>query len=184
MARNEPSAALLEARRADMAGRGWQDELLAATIPEALALQAEEREGEALRLLEEAMPSAEAGGFIRLFLDEGPPMERLLAGAAARGPARAYAGKLLEAFAAEHRGGEVGAPGSAMPFAHELVEPLSRRELEVLRLVAEGLSNQEIGERLFLALDTIKGHNRRIFDKLDVRRRTEAIAKARELGLL
>jgi LuxR family maltose regulon positive regulatory protein len=56
--------------------------------------------------------------------------------------------------------------------------------LEVLRLIAQGLSNQEIGERLFLALDTVKGHNRRIFDKLQVQRRTEAIARASELGLL
>jgi LuxR family transcriptional regulator, maltose regulon positive regulatory protein len=61
---------------------------------------------------------------------------------------------------------------------------LSQRELEILRLVAQGLSNREIGERLFLALDTVKGHNRRIFDKLQVQRRTEAIARARELGLL
>jgi LuxR family maltose regulon positive regulatory protein len=61
---------------------------------------------------------------------------------------------------------------------------LSQRELEVLRLIAQGLSNQEICERLFLALDTVKGHNRRIFDKLQVQRRTEAIARARELGLI
>jgi len=54
----------------------------------------------------------------------------------------------------------------------------------VLRLLAAGLSNLEIGERLFLALDTIKGHNRRIFDKLDVKRRTEAVARGHELGLL
>ena len=64
------------------------------------------------------------------------------------------------------------------------MEPLSRRELEILRLIAQGLSNHEIGERLFLALDTVKGHNRRIFDKLQVQRRTEAVARARELGLL
>jgi LuxR family maltose regulon positive regulatory protein len=64
------------------------------------------------------------------------------------------------------------------------VEPLSERELEVLRLVAEGLSNQEIGDRLFIALDTVKGHNRRVFEKLQVERRTEAIARARELALL
>jgi LuxR family maltose regulon positive regulatory protein len=63
-------------------------------------------------------------------------------------------------------------------------EPLSQRELEVLQLVAQGLSNHEIGERLFLALDTVKGHNRNIFSKLQVQRRTEAIARARELGLL
>ena len=61
---------------------------------------------------------------------------------------------------------------------------LTRRELEVLRLIAQGLSNQEIGRQLFLALDTVKGHNRRIFEKLQVQRRTEAVARARELGLL
>ena len=62
----------------------------------------------------------------------------------------------------------------------EILEPLSQRELEILKLIAQGLSNREISERLFLALDTVKGHNRRIFDKLQVQRRTEAIARARE----
>jgi LuxR family maltose regulon positive regulatory protein len=61
---------------------------------------------------------------------------------------------------------------------------LSARELEVLQLVAQGLTNREIGERLFIALDTVKGHNRRLFGKLQVRTRTEAAARARELGLL
>ena len=65
-----------------------------------------------------------------------------------------------------------------------MLEPLSQRELEILKLITQGLSNREIGERLFLALDTVKGHNRRIFDKLQVQSRTEAIAHARELGLL
>ncbi|MFZ2616818.1 MAG: response regulator transcription factor, partial [Anaerolineae bacterium] len=66
----------------------------------------------------------------------------------------------------------------------QMLEPLSQRELEILKLITLGLSNREIGERLFLALDTVKGHNRRIFDKLQVQSRTEAIARARELGLL
>jgi len=74
--------------------------------------------------------------------------------------------------------------GDIPPGNQGLSEPLSQRELEVLALIGQGLSNKEIGERLFLALDTIKGHNRRIYDKLDVRRRTEALARARELGLL
>ncbi len=65
-----------------------------------------------------------------------------------------------------------------------MIEPLTERELEVLQLVAEGLTNREIGERLFLALDTVKGHNRRIFAKLDVSTRTQAVARASELGLL
>jgi len=64
------------------------------------------------------------------------------------------------------------------------IDPLSQRELEVLHLIAQGFSNQEIGARLFLAVDTVKGHNRRIFDKLQVQRRTEAVAKARSLNLL
>jgi len=64
------------------------------------------------------------------------------------------------------------------------VEPLSQRELEVLRLVSQGLSNRDISARLVLALDTIKGHNRRIYEKLQVQRRTEAVARARELGLV
>ena len=68
--------------------------------------------------------------------------------------------------------------------APELIEPLTDRELEILHLMAQGLSNHEIGQRLFLALNTVKGHNRHIFGKLQVQRRTEAIARAREIGLL
>jgi LuxR family transcriptional regulator, maltose regulon positive regulatory protein len=70
------------------------------------------------------------------------------------------------------------------PQSNPPTEPLRQRELEVLQLVAQGLSNSEIGERLFLALDTVKGHNRKIFEKLQVQRHTEAVARARELGLL
>jgi LuxR family maltose regulon positive regulatory protein len=66
----------------------------------------------------------------------------------------------------------------------ELVEPLSHRELEVLRLIARGFSNREIGKRLFLALNTVKGHNQKIYSKLRVQSRTEAIARAHELDLL
>ena len=95
-------------------------------------------------------------------------------------PSRGYVDKLLAAFAQPESA--LPAKSSRQPSA--LVEPLTQRELEVLQLVAQGLSNQAIGERLFLALDTVKGHNRRIFDKLQVQRRTEAIARARALGLL
>jgi LuxR family maltose regulon positive regulatory protein len=66
----------------------------------------------------------------------------------------------------------------------KMLEPLSQRELEILRLIAGGLSNREISQRLFLAVNTVKGHNRKIFDKLQVQSRTEAIVRARELGLL
>jgi LuxR family maltose regulon positive regulatory protein len=92
-----------------------------------------------------------------------------------------YTGKLLAAFEAETQKTK---DTSFLPSARSLIEPLSQRELEVLQLIAQGLSNDEIGKRLFLALDTIKGYNRRIYDKLQVQRRTEAVARARELGLL
>jgi LuxR family transcriptional regulator, maltose regulon positive regulatory protein len=84
-----------------------------------------------------------------------------------------YADKLLSAFAQPKE-----------KLKSELVEPLSQRELEVLRLVALGLSNREISERLFIALSSVKGHNQMIFGKLQVENRTEAVARARELGLL
>ena len=91
-----------------------------------------------------------------------------------------YIANLLGAFETSQKKRE---DTSARPSTESLIEPLSQRELEVLRLITQGLSNQEIGERLFLALDTVKGHNRRIFGKLQVQRRTEAVARARELGL-
>lgn len=78
----------------------------------------------------------------------------------------------------------VGPSSAALSAAEGLIEPLSERELEVLQLVAEGLSNREIAERLFLALPTVKGHNRNIYSKLQVTRRTEAVARARQLGLV
>jgi LuxR family maltose regulon positive regulatory protein len=186
LARSDPSAALavLEPLREQMEARGWQDELLRVRVLQALALQAKGREDEALRVLVEVMEAAESGGFVRLFLDEGKPMAGLLSTAVASEIRVPYVDKLLAAFAAEHQQREGPASPSAARLQQALVEPLSERELEVLRLVAEGLSNQEIGERLFIALDTVKGHNRRIFDKLQVERRTEAIARGRELGLL
>ena len=137
-----------------------------------------------MQLLGDALALAEPGGFIRLFVDEGAPMAELLSAAAAQGIRPDYTNRLLAAFEMEAAGAKGERPTSSAAGPASLVEPLSPRELEVLRLIAQGLSNQEIGERLFLALDTVKGHNRRIFDKLQVQRRTEAIARASELGLL
>ena len=96
-----------------------------------------------------------------------------------------YADKLLAAFEAEKRKSE-DKPDLPEPYRYggTLIDSLSQREIKILQLIAQGLSNREIGERLFLALDTVKGHNRKIFDKLQVQSRTEAIARARELGLL
>ena len=138
--------------------------------------------GEAVHLLCEALALAEPGGFIRLFVDEGPPMAHLLSQAAVSEMMPDYTGKLLAVLEADAQKREN--TSSLPPPAQLLIEPLSARELEVLHLMAQGLSNQEMCERLFLALSTVKGHNRNIFGKLQVQRRTEAVARARELGLL
>jgi LuxR family maltose regulon positive regulatory protein len=150
-------------------------------VLQVVALQAHDEKDQAVQLLLDALALAEPGGFIRLFVDEGRPMAHLLSQAAALGRMPDYLGKLLSLFAAEEHRSEGTSP---RPSAQPLLEPLSRRELEVLQLMAQGLSNQEMSERLFLALDTVKGHNRKIFGKLQVERRTEAVARARELGLL
>jgi LuxR family maltose regulon positive regulatory protein len=149
---------------------------------QAVALYMNGEKDQAAQLLFDALALAAPGGFIRLFVDEGPQMARLLSEAPAIGMLPSYVGKLLAAFEGEAQKRE-NASHTAPP-AQPLIEPLSQRELEVLHLIAQGLSNHEISERLFLALDTVKGHNRKIFGKLWVQRRTEAVARARELGLL
>ncbi|MGD8837183.1 MAG: response regulator transcription factor, partial [Desulfobacteraceae bacterium] len=111
-------------------------------------------------------------------------MTRLLSEAAARNIMPDYVSRLRAVFETENQINEDKSCLPKAPAAQPLIEPLSKRELEVLQLIAQGLSNRAIGERLFVALDTVKGHNRNIFGKLQVQRRTEAVARARELGLL
>ena len=183
LAEGNPSAALavLEPFRQQVEAKGWADEQLKAMVLQAIAHQAHGEKEEAVQVLGDALALAEPGGFIRIFVDEGTPMFRLLSEAAAQEIMPGYVGKLLAEFESEE---QKRTDKSSLPPAQPLIEPLSQRELEVLRLIAQGLSNDEIGKRLFLALDTVKGHNRRIYDKLQVQRRTEAVARARELGLL
>lgn len=183
LAQGDPAAALavFAPLRHQAEARGWPDVRLRVLVLEALAQPALGAQGEALQCLGHALAAAEPWGFIRTFVDEGAPMAQLLSAAAAREISPAYASKLQAIIAAEAR---AAASHPLAPVDEAMVEPLSERELEVLRLIARGISNQEIGQRLFLALDTIKGHNRRLFDKLHVQRRTEAVARARELGLL
>jgi LuxR family maltose regulon positive regulatory protein len=176
--RDAPAAlATLAAYRRDVEARGWPDEALRTMTLQAIAHSLNGDDAQALSFLTEALVLAAPGGHIRLFVDEGLPMARLLSAANERGDQPDYLTRLLAAFADE------GMPTTTRP-RQPLVEPLSERELEILRLISQGLSNQQIGERLFIALSTVKGHNRNIFGKLQVQRRTEAIARARELDLL
>jgi LuxR family maltose regulon positive regulatory protein len=158
-------------------------------VLQALAYHAQGDLPAALLPLKRALALAEPEGYVRMFLDEGSSMMQLLRETSAREIMPDYIDKLLAAFESEKRKSE-NKPDlpPALPEGHRdgepLIDPLSQREIKILQLIAQGLSNREIGERLFLALDTIKGHNRKIFDKLQVQSRTEAIARARELGLL
>lgn len=149
----------------------------------ALAHQARGDTPSALICLENALNLAAPEGYVRIFVDEGLAMKQLLSEAAGQELMPEYTRKLLAAFEAQQHHPD-SLSQVMYPDLRLLIDPLSERELEVLRLVAEGLSNHEIGKRLFLALDTVKGHNRRIYAKLGVQRRTEAVARARELGLI
>ena len=149
---------------------------------QALAFQAGGDASRAMTTLQRALTFAEPEGFIRIFVDEGPPMARLLYEAVTRGIAPDYARRLLAAFPLAEP--EQADPSKTQAPKSELVEPLSERELEVLQLIGEGLTNREIASRLFLALNTVKAHTRNIYGKLDVHSRTQAIARSQELGLL
>ena len=183
LAQGDPSSALavLDPWQQQAVAKDWKDEQLKAMVLQALAFDAQAETEKALQVLIDALILAEPGGFVRTFLDEGMPMAQLLSEASIRGTMPDYVRKLLAAFEAEpHKDADIAHAERTLSQR----EALSQRELEVLRLIAQGLSNDEISRRLFLALDTVKGHNRRIFDKLQVQRRTEAVARARDLGLL
>jgi LuxR family maltose regulon positive regulatory protein len=181
---HESLTAFLAASRADAPTA----EVLRALLLQALALDAFDPSDAALIVLEEAMAMAEPQGCVRAFVDLGGPMQRLLDKATHASRPR-YTAMLLEAMQAQLRAMASGRPGVEPPQPPAVVppglaDPLSQRELQILTLICKGLSNQEIGRQVFLSLSTVKWHNQNIFDKLDVQRRTEAVARARELKLL
>lgn len=152
----------------------------AGSVIEALALQALAywRRGErlgALSALERALRLAEPEGYIRLFADLGQTMVRLLQEARARAVLPDYAATILRS---------VGAALAPEAAGRDVPEPLSPRELEALRLIAAGLTNREIAQALVVSPETVKKHALSIYGKLGVGNRTEAAARARELGLL
>jgi LuxR family maltose regulon positive regulatory protein len=164
-------ALLLRLHRA-AATAGRSGSLIEIFILQALTFNAQERGKQALSALEHAFELAEPEGFVRIFIDEGPPMAQLLRQAVARDRFTPYALHLLEAF------------GEAATIPQSLIEPLSERELEVLRLVAAGYTNREIAQELVVAISTIKRHISNIYGKLGTGNRTQAVARARDLGLL
>ena len=134
----------------------------------------------ALEAFTEALALAEPGGYVRIFLDEGKPMISLLRQAASRRLVPAYVAKLLAASGEPATSDREVRPSHAF----SLIEPLSDRELEVLRLLACGLSNPEIASELYIAVSTVRTHCKNIYGKLGVCRRWGAVQRAQELGLI
>jgi len=191
LAQDQPDKALsvLEPLRLRMEQQGRTRLVLEAHMLQALACQAQGDVAQALACLEGALALAEPGGYVRLFVDEGEPMRVLLSRLIAdrRPPTAAYARKLLAALGevtADHRLPTEATLPAVVGRRSSLIEPLSQREIELLRLIAEGLSNQEIAQRLFISLPTVKWHTSNIYGKLGVKNRTQAVAEAKALGIL
>ena len=146
----------------------------------ALALETQGERTNALSTLEQALVLAAPEGYIRLFVDAGLPMQALLRYAYVRGIVPGYVTTLLSAF------GERNASDHPLASARPdpLVEPLTEREREVLRLLLEGAPNREIARRLVLSVNTVKRHVYNLCGKLGVQSRSQAIIRARALNLL
>jgi LuxR family maltose regulon positive regulatory protein len=167
---------------AEKAGRNGR--VIEMLVLQAVAIFAQQKKAEAVEVLERALLLAEPEGFIRLFVDEGEPLRLLLLDYRAQLKGQSgvkqylldYANRLLAALPLSG--------SQPMPQLDPLFDPLSERELEVLRLVADGASNREIAATLFLAVPTVKKHVSNIMSKLNASSRTQAVSEARILGLL
>ena len=159
-----------------------KNEILKIMVLQSVGLHMNGENDKAMKLISELLSQAEPNGFVRIFLDEGLPMLKILSDAVSQNIMPNYVNKLLAAFGIEKQ--KTKKNKAYLRSSKLLIDPLSPREIEVLQLIAQGLSNHQICERLFLALSTVKGHNKKIFDKLQVKRRTEAVVRANELGIL
>jgi LuxR family maltose regulon positive regulatory protein len=195
--RAEEAIPLLERLIASAEGGGRRGQLIAYSSLQAIAHQAGNKMDAALTYLSRALALGEVEGYVRTFVDEGEPMAALLRQALARGIAVDYVGMLLAALedgmkdeklalspvlsAAERlpKGRKTKPPPSS-----SLVEPLSDREVQILRCMAGRLSNREIADELHLSVNTVKWYARNIYSKLGVGKRREAVDRARELGVL
>ncbi|MEO6116283.1 MAG: LuxR C-terminal-related transcriptional regulator, partial [Pseudolysinimonas sp.] len=172
--RVQQGAALLErlqtaAEQGDRPGR-----LLEILILRALALQRGGRSDDALDTLRRAVDLAEPEGYVRIFADEGEPLARLLTALAKRGSESPYL-RRLRAAASGNRPVRVD--------SHVLIDPLSDRELDVLRLLASDLGGPEISRQLMVSLNTFRTHTKNVYSKLGVTSRREAVRRAEELGI-
>jgi LuxR family maltose regulon positive regulatory protein len=144
-------------------------------VLQALAQQSGGQTRVALVPLERALRLADPEGYVRVFVDEGSPMAALLQAAARQEIAPKYVRQLLASM---------GAPRTRPPSEQGLLEPLSERELDVLRLLASELDGPDIARELTVSLSTMRTHTRSIFNKLEVNNRRAAVHRAQEMGLL
>ncbi len=153
-------------------------------VLQALAHQMHEDIPAALPSLERALKLAEPEGYMRIFLAEGSSMAELIHEIAKRGFLPNYTAKLLSACEAERKEIGEGTLPSAAPASSSLIEPLSQRELDILRLFKTELSGPEIAQELVIALSTVRTHTKSIYSKLNVNSRRGAVKRAIELGLI
>jgi LuxR family maltose regulon positive regulatory protein len=149
-------------------------------VLKAMAHQIQGEMEQAITALERALTLAEPEGYVRTFIDEGSSMGKLLRQATARGIALGYVGKLLTAL----EKGTKGKRQLGKAFPASMVEPLSKRELEVLRLLKTHLSSTDIAEEFAISVNTVRTHIKSIYSKLNVHSRQDAVQKAQELELL
>jgi len=161
---------------------GRVSKMLEIQILQALALQAGNLEEECFTVLKRVLIQAEEKGFFQLFVQEGLEMARLLYDFSKKEGVTPYIKRLLSAFQGKET--EPDASKDSIECNSVLIEPLSEREIDVLRLLANGLSRQEMAEKLFVSLHTVKTHLRNIYAKLGIHNRLQAINMARSLGIL
>ena len=160
--------------------RGIQRRSVSTNIQKAMVWHVLEDYDQALAALEQALSKAESEGYIRSFIDQGAPMKDLLTKAIAAGVKVAYANQLLSAMQADL--GEEVTQEDHQPVP--LLQPLTRRETEVLRLLATDLTVQEIADQLVIETSTLRTHIKRVYKKLGAHSRFETVTRAKESGLI
>jgi LuxR family maltose regulon positive regulatory protein len=183
----DEAVALLDQIHATAVSDGHKGRVIEILVLTALAQHALAQPQLAIEALHAALKMAEPEGYVRTFVDEGQPMAALLYQALAHGVMPDYIGRLLAAFPADETitdaSSHSSVPRQVESEQEHLIEPLSEREMEVLQWMAAGASNQDIAEALTIAVTTAKKHVSNIIRKLGVDNRTQAVAKARNLGL-
>ena len=171
---------LLDRLLADAEAKARLGSALEILLLQALAFDARGKQQHALATLERALPLAEPEGYVRLFVDEGAPLSTLLRQAYARGITPSYVVSLLSVLNPQ----QASERSLSSPRPSPLIEPLTEREREVLRLLMAGASNGEMAHRLVLSVETVKKHVANLYGKLGVHSRAQAIGRARALDLL